>query len=108
MAIACPLALGGALIGSPVAAQPASSELAACQASGLIALSERDASIKNLIIDEEGLTVAKADTKIEDTPVKTVIIGEAYLRTDRSDKPRTFLCLIGEKGRVLLTFFTQR
>jgi hypothetical protein len=35
-------------------------------------------------------------------------MGEAYLRTDRSDKPRRFLCLLGEKGKVLLTFFTTR
>jgi hypothetical protein len=34
-------------------------------------------------------------------------MGEAYLKTDRSDKPRRFLCLLGEKGKVLLTFFTQ-
>ena len=51
---------------------------------------------------------AVAETKVEDTPVTRIIMGEAYLKTDKSDKPRRFLCLIGEKGKVLLTFFTQR
>ena len=35
-------------------------------------------------------------------------MAEAYLRTDKSDKPRRFLCLIGEDSKVLLTFFTAR
>lgn len=82
-------------------------ELAACKATALLALSQRDASIKDIEIDEEGLTVASADTKVEDTPVKRIIMGDAYLQTNRQDKPRRFLCLIGDKGKVLLTFFTQ-
>lgn len=103
LSLACALALGA----SPLSAQEAI-EVDACRASGLIALSDKDPSIKNLVISQEGLTIAKADAKVEDTPIKTVIIGEAYLMTDKSDKPRTMLCLIGDKGKVLLTFFTQR
>ena len=52
--------------------------------------------------------VAVSETKVEDTPVTRIIMAEAYLRTDRSDKPRRFLCLLGEKDKVLLTFFTAR
>ncbi len=85
----------------------ASTELTACKATALTALSQRDASIKDIFIDEDGLSVATADTKVEDTPVKRIIMGEAYLQTNRQDKPRRFLCLVGEKGKVLLTFFTQ-
>jgi hypothetical protein len=92
----------------PTRGEPAhAQELAACKATGLLALSSRDASIKDIEIDEEGLTVAVADTKVEDTPVRRIIMGDAYLQTNRQDKPRRFLCLIGDKGKVLLTFFTQ-
>jgi hypothetical protein len=86
---------------------PSNPELAACKATALIALSQRDAAITDIFIDEDGLTIASADTKVEDTPVKRIIMGEAYLHTNKQDKPRRFLCLVGEKGKVLLTFFTQ-
>ncbi len=86
---------------------PSNPELAACKATALIALSQRDAAITDIFIDEDGLTIASADTKVEDTPVKRIIMGDAYLHTSRTDKPRRFLCLMGEKGKVLLTFFTQ-
>lgn len=91
----------------PAVAAPASVELTACKSTALIALSERDATIKNIFIEEDGLSIAAANTKVEDTPIKTIIMGEAYLQTNKSDKPRRFLCLIGDKGKVLLTFFTQ-
>ena len=87
---------------------PPSPEIEACRASGLIALKEKTPSIKDVTFDVEGLTVAKADTKVEDTPIRTVIMGEAYLQRDKSDKAYQFVCLIGEKGKVLMTFFTQR
>jgi len=46
---------------------------------GLIALRERDPSIKDVSLDIDGMTVAKANTKVEDTPIKTIVIGDAYL-----------------------------
>src|SRR3954465_10993264 len=52
--------------------------------------------------------VSKANTKIEDTPVRTIIMGEVYLERKETGKSQQFLCLIGEKGKVLLTFFTAR
>ena len=88
--------------------KPASAELAACKATALIAITAKEPAIKDIVIDEDGLTIATSDTKVEDTPVTRIIMGEAYLQTDRSDKPRRFLCLLGEKVKVLLTFFTQR
>ena len=54
------------------------------------------------------MTVAKATTKVEDTPIKTIVIGDAYLEKGKKDTRRTFLCLIGEKDKVLLTFFTDQ
>ena len=77
----------------------------ACQASGLIALKERSPSIKDLILDKETLLVSKADTQVEDVPIRTVIMGEAYLEKKGIGRPQRFVCLIGEKGKVLLTFF---
>jgi len=77
----------------------------ACRASGLIALKEHSPSVKDLIFDMETLLVSKANTHVEDVPVRTVMMGEAYLEKKGIGKPQRFVCLIGEKGKVLLTFF---
>jgi len=94
-----------------LAAGPASAqqppEVDACKASAVIALQKTSPEIKEVILDLDGLMIAEADTKIEDTPIKTIIYGDAYLKTDKTDKPRQMLCIIGEKGKVLLTFFTK-
>jgi hypothetical protein len=92
-------------LNAPISAL-ANPELEACRSTGLIALRERDPSIKDVTLDFDGMTVAKANTKVEDTPIKTIVIGDAYLC--KKDTRRTFLCLIGEKGKVLLTFFTDQ
>ena len=92
----------------PTSAQVANPELEACRSTGLIALRERNPSIKDVSFDIDGMTVAKANTKVEDTPIKTIVIGDAYLEKGKRDTRRTFLCLIGEKGKVLLTFFTDK
>jgi hypothetical protein len=91
-----------------VSAQVATPELDACRSTGLIALKERNTSIKDVTFDVDGMTVAKANTKVEDTLIKTIVIGDAYLEKGKKDTRRTFLCLIGEKGKVLLTFFTDK
>lgn len=91
-----------------LAAQVATPELDACRSTGLIALRERNPGIKDVSFDIDGMTVAKANTKVEDTPIKTIVIGDAYLEKGKKDTRRTFLCLIGEKGKVLLTFFTDK
>jgi hypothetical protein len=96
-----------AVMAFPVQAQvPA--EVDACRLSGLMALKERSPAIKDLTFDIDGLAISKADTKVEDTPVKMVIMGDAYLQREKTDKPNRFVCLIGEKGKVLLTFFTEQ
>ena len=87
----------------PASAQVANPELEACRSTGLIALRERNPAIKDITLDVDGMIVAKANTKVEDTPIKTIILGDAYLEKDKKDTRRTFLCLIGEKGKVLLT-----
>lgn len=97
------------LLSTAVQAQaPDDPEIAACKATGLIALKERSPTIKDIILDMDTLTVAKANTKIEDTPVRTVIMGEVYLERKEAGKSQRLLCLIGDKGKVLMTFFTAR
>ena len=64
--------------------------------------------MKDLIFDLETFSVSKANTKVEDTPVRTIIMGEAYLERKETGGSQKFLCLVGEKGKVLLTFFTTR
>jgi hypothetical protein len=83
-------------------------EVEACRLAGLVALKERSPAIKDLTFDIDGLAISKANTKVEDTPIKMVIMGDAYLQREKTDKPNRFVCLIGEKGKVLLTFFTEQ
>jgi hypothetical protein len=81
----------------------------ACKSTGLIALQERSPEITDLVLDMESLAVSKADTMVGDVPVKTVVLGEAYIsRKEQTGKPDRFVCLLGEKGKVLLTFFTAQ
>jgi hypothetical protein len=103
------LALAMYLVGiASASAQAANPELEACRSTGLIALREKNPSITDVSFDVDGMTVAKANTKVEDTAIKTIVIGDAYLEKGKKDTRRTFLCLIGEKGKVLLTFFTDK
>jgi hypothetical protein len=95
-------------VGKANAQAPDSPEIAACQATGLVALKERSPSVRDIIVDMDTLAVSKANTKIEDTPVRTIIMGEVYLERKETGKSQRFLCLVGDKGKVLLTFFTAR
>ena len=104
---ACVLAVAAsAPTSSPTFAAGTTPEVEACQNSGLIALKEQDKSVKDLVLDATNLTQSKADAKVGDTEVRTVILGDARIETGKTDKPRKFVCLIGEKGKVLLTFFS--
>ena len=90
------------------AQSPNDPAIEACRTTGLMALKERSPSLKDLIFDMESLAVSKANTAVEDVPVRTVIMGEAYLERKETGKSQRFVCLIGEKGKVLLTFFTAQ
>ena len=95
------------LLASPALAQvPA--EVEACRLSGLAALKERSPSLEHLTFDIQSLAISKADTKVEDTPIRMVVMGEAYLQREKSDKPNRFVCLVSDKGKVVLTFFTEQ
>jgi hypothetical protein len=104
--IALSLCLSVSTAAAQAAIDPA---VTACKSTGLIALQEKSAEITDLVIDVESLAVSAADTKVEDVPVKTVVLGEAYIsRKGATGKPDRFVCLLGEKGKVLLTFFTAK
>jgi hypothetical protein len=94
------------LASSALAQVPA--EVEACRLSGLAALQERSPSLEHLTFDIQSLAISKADTKVEDTPIRMVIMGEAYLQRETSDKPNRFVCLVSDKGKVVLTFFTEQ
>ena len=102
----------GAVLAFTMIALPAQAqvpeEVESCRLAGLVALKERSPAIKDLTFDIDGLAISKANTKVEDTPVRMVIMGDAYLQREKTDKPNRFVCLIGEKGKVLLTFFTEQ
>jgi hypothetical protein len=90
----------------PASAQSAGDPaIEACRATGFIALKEQSPSIKDLLFDPESILVSKANTNVENVPVRMVILGEAYIERKEKGKARRFVCLLGEKGKVLLTFF---
>ena len=95
-------------ISTAALAETLSPEADACKASGLIALKQRSPQVKDVEIDLDSARIINADTKIEDVPIKTVVIGEAYIERAKSAKPQTFVCIIGDKGKVLLTLFTDK
>jgi hypothetical protein len=80
-------------------------EIAACKATGILALKEKSPAVRDLILDMDTMVVSKATTEIEGIPIRTVIMGDVYLEKKVTGKAQHFLCLIGEKGKVLLTFF---
>ncbi|WP_246413332.1 hypothetical protein [Rhizobium indicum] len=51
----------------------------ACKNTGPLALRERSPDITDLVMDMESLAISKADTKVQDVAIKSVILGEAYI-----------------------------
>jgi hypothetical protein len=100
--------LGSAILLASSAHAQAPAEVEACRLSGLAALKERSPSLEHLTFDIQSLAISKADTKVEDTPIRMVVMGEAYLQREKSDKPNRFVCLVSDKGKVVLTFFTEQ
>ena len=102
------LALLAALAASSALAETVSPEADACKASGLLALKQKYPQVKDVLIDLDSARIIKADTTIEDVPIKTVVIGDAYVERTKTAKPQTLVCVIGDKGKVLLTLFSAR
>jgi hypothetical protein len=100
--------LGSSLLLASSALAQVPTEVEACRLSGLAALKEWSPSLEHLTFDIQSLAISKADTKVEDTLIRMVVMGEAYLQREKSDKPNRFVCLVSDKGKVVLTFFTEQ
>ena len=101
-------ALAACLVVSSSAIAQVPAEVEACRLSGLAAIKERSPSLDQITLDMDSLAISKADTKVGDTPIRMVVMGDAYLQRDKTDKPNRFVCLVSEKGKVVLTFFTEQ
>jgi hypothetical protein len=85
-----------------------SPEIAACKATGILALKEKSPTVRDMVLDMDTAIIAKADTEIEGIAVRTVVMSDVYLEKKGTGKAQHFLCLIGDKGKVLLTFFAAQ
>ncbi|UVK57483.1 hypothetical protein DBIPINDM_008457 (plasmid) [Mesorhizobium sp. AR02] len=104
-----PSVILGLVTGSCLAQTADDPAITACKSTGLLALQEKSKDISDLVIDMESLAISKADTNVGDVPIKMVILGEAYIaRSGKTGAPDRFVCLLGDKGKVLLTFFTAK
>jgi hypothetical protein len=102
------LVLLASLIASMALAETLSPEADACKASGLLALKQKYPQVKDVLIDLDSAKIIKADTTIENVPIRTVVIGDAYVERAKTTKPQTLVCVIGDKGKVLLTLFSDK
>jgi hypothetical protein len=102
------LVLLASLIASMALAETLSPEADACKASGLLALKQKYPQVKDVLIDLDSAKIIKADTTIESVPIRTVVIGDAYVERAKTTKPQTLVCVIGDKGKVLLTLFSDK
>ena len=83
-------------------------EIQACRASGLIALKERSAAVKDVSLDLDSVRLIKVNSKIENIVIKAIVLGDANIEKKKSDKTQNFICIVGEKGKVLLTIFSDQ
>jgi hypothetical protein len=83
-------------------------EIGACRASGLIALKERSAAVKDVSLDIDSMRVVKINSKVEYIDIKAIVAGNANSAKHKSDKMQNFICIDGEKGKVLLTIFSDQ
>ena len=102
------LGLLASLAAGAAFAETLSPETDACKASGLIALKQKYPQVKDVLIDLDSAKIIKTETTIEDVPVRTVVIGDAYVERTKTTKPQTLVCIIGDKGKVLLTLFSDK
>jgi hypothetical protein len=87
---------------------PDTPEVDACRASGLIALKQDSPSIKDVAINPDSVRIFKMEKKIGDEPVRAVVIGDVSIEKAKSSKPRSLVCIVGDKGKVLVTYFSTQ
>ena len=96
-----------ALAAAPVRAESLSPEADACKASGLIALEQRAPLVKDELVGRDSAKAIDAGAATVGVPVGAVVIGGGYVEKGRNGKPQTLVRLIGEKGKVLMTLFSD-
>ena len=96
------------LLGQEVPKDAPALELDLCRQAAVVALREKSPDVNEVLLDPDASIIAKADTKVGDTAVKAVVLGEGYLGQKGTEKPYRFVCLIGEANKVVLTFFTRQ
>src|SRR5271154_6412022 len=87
------------LVTSSAVAEPLSPEADACKASSLLALKQKYPQVKDVLIDLDSAKIIKAETTIEDVPIRTIVIGDAYIERTKSTRPQTLVCIIGTRAR---------
>jgi hypothetical protein len=104
-ALLCSFAASAQTTGSENVETP---EIDACRASGLIALKERSTSVKDVELDLDSARIVKLNSKIGSTEVRAIVLADASIEKKKSSKSTNFICVLGEKGRVLLAIFTDQ
>ena len=102
------LAFLASMAATAAVADTTSPEADASKASGLIALQQKFPQVKDVVIDLDTAKIIKTDTKIEDVPIRTVVVSDAYVERTKTTKPQTLVCVIGDKGKVLMTLFSNQ
>ncbi|MFG1464099.1 hypothetical protein V5F77_14500 [Xanthobacter sp. DSM 24535] len=90
------------------APSPSTVLVIACKTRALAVLKQHSPSIEDIFVDMDGLTIAESDSSVGTEKIRHVLMGEAYIQRDKTDKVHRFLCLTGDDGKVLMTFFTER
>jgi hypothetical protein len=85
---------------------PDTPEVDACRAAGLIALKETAPAIKDVAIDPDSVRIFKMDKKIGEESVRAVVVGDVAIERTKTSKPRSLVCIVGDKGKVLVTYFS--
>ena len=83
-------------------------EVDACRASGLIALKEEMRGVTDVSLDLDSVRVVRMDKKIENVEIKAIVLGDAYVEKRKIHKPKNLICIVGNKGKVLLTSFSDQ
>ena len=87
---------------------PDAPEIDACRATGLIALKQRSPTTTDVALDLDSMRVVKVNSKIENVEIKAIVLGEAYIEKQKSGKAKNLICILGDKGKVLLTIFSDQ
>jgi len=90
-------------------------EVETCQLSGLLALKEPSPQVKDISLDLDSMRLIRLNSKIENVDVKAIVLADVNIERKKGDVERkkgdraqTFVCLIGDKGKVLLTVFSNQ